>query len=335
MYNENFFFSDIANGDVNFVDVDEALFWLNDVKYTKEECMVRSEQMATQLAGNIKASLVDMRRELTDLPVDDSVTSKTMTLITQQCLRYLRSTKKQLLPNEDELMLIERDDLHINEKIVLGFVWALEYCEKKKSVTGFGKFLRDPNITTIPRKRLYLALQNFANTAYSNYRLFVFNSQNYKTPEFKGERMWTHQRTLGIYIKDNQVYTIKDISRLFRSKYNIFCPECSTSFSPTRTYEHNKYCPLRCSKCCGYGYDYPCPAQANVRLLCRQCNRVFNNVQCHEKHKGTVCRKVKCCPVCAELYVSSTRSIINKHKCNLKKCNYCKKYHFRSTKCSL
>jgi len=297
----------------------------------KQMLLVQSEVYANEIVSNLKSELLEKRARVNNVTIDEMVATRTLTVIHRLCLRFMRSNRSQVRPNEDVLIKLNHHGFHINKQIVLGFSVALGLlAQKTLGMSSFSGFLQDSRISRYTRSKLLLALQAFANKNYKKYRLFVFSSDNGRIPDFKGNRIETHSIALGIYIKNDQVYVITNVSRLFNTENNIYCPDCSTSFNRTGSYVHKKSCPLRCPNCCMYGYNYPCKNE-NVLISCRKCNRDFNNTQCFESHKGVVCNKVKCCPSCAETYVIDRATY--RHQCNFSKCSFCKKFHARAAKC--
>src|SRR4051794_24834770 len=75
-----------------------------------------------------------------------------------------------------------------------------------------------------------------------------------------------------------------------------FCVDCCTTF--TSAVFHKQKCPLRCSACCRYGYEYPCNSDGQ-KIHCIKCNRDFKSIDCFEHHQlAGVCETVFMCPLC-------------------------------------
>lgn len=326
------------NNVINDSDSEEQSDWSeNESKTYSEKQILRrqSEVYATEIVRKLKKELLDKRDKINKKPIDELVENRTLAEFHSLCLRFMRSNRTQVLPNADVLVPINHHGFHINKQIILGFSLALglsqqQQEEEKGEILSFSDFLYDSHILQYTRSTLLLALQAFANATYKKYRLFVFSSDNDRAPEFKGNRLETHRHALGVYIQNNKVYAVTNVSRLFNAKPNIYCPDCATSFNSNQSFLHKKSCPLRCPNCCMYGYDYPCTVE-NVIISCCKCNRVFNNTKCFESHLEVVCKKVKCCPDCAETYVIDRPTY--QHQCHFKKCKLCHKFHARIAKC--
>lgn len=285
--------------------------------------------LANRLVRHVKRKLVKKR----EVPIDEYVLNKTLAHIHQLALRILRTRKQQVRPNTSELHAIGYEDRHINEKIVLGFSKAQARdpsCEAKS--TTFVSFLNDPELTNASRNGLLTALQNFANHMYTKYRLFLFSEENHRVPEYRGKRTPEHRVPLCIYVdKENAVFVVTNVARLFNANNVIFCPDCATTYSKNNPEKHKKTCPMRCPNCCSYGYEFPC-ADQKMDLLCNDCNRIFNNTDCYLRHKGNVCNTVKCCENCSDTYVIVDAT---EHKCRHRHCHYCRRYHQRNAKCTI
>lgn len=276
-----------------------------------------------------KRKLVKKRRE--EEPIDDFVLKRTLALLHQLALRILRTHRRQLKPNNIVLANVGYEERHINEKIVLGFSKAQARDSSMESkATTFVNFLSDPDLKNSSKNGLLTALQNFANHNYTTYRLFLFSEENGRVPEFRGKRTPAHRVPLCVYVnKDNEVFVVTDVARLFSANNTIYCPDCATSYHRYAPENHKKTCPLRCLHCCSIGYEFPC-ADENIEVRCAECNRIFNNHQCYKRHKEKVCKVFKCCEECSQTYIIVSGM---KHECRHVLCRFCKRYHTRNVKC--
>lgn len=182
--------------------------------------------------------------------------------------------------------------------------------QAKKFKKSVGKF---KSIDKEPIENIFGCIQNYLDKTYGTYRLLVYAFKMGKVPLYLGPRQPTHTTYLPIYICNGSSYFVKQLNKLFTTSHGTYCPDC-------RSYvkigiKHKKTCPFLCTKCGGYGFDYPCVGAENIE--CDQCYRKFPSQSCFDRHRTSpTCKIFKYCKDCSEEYMLS--ELIETHKCGVK-----------------
>lgn len=317
----------------------------SDSETTLEEEMDQDEPQDPTVDGSLcrivrklTAMIEEERLELKKQPINELTLNKSMAWIQCFVRRCLVSEKIPVYPAEERaLKKIVGDEPNLN--IVKAFETSRLHPDFFSKADALAvKLMKTLQLDESTSFSVLLdKLHTYYATHFPKLRMFVFAFSNGRSPVFRVTRSPEHRRNVAIYFRAKEVYAITRLQNLF-SRHRQFCPDCSTTFSSKKAYEHKKKCPLRCPSCCRYGYAYPCKEELLKR--CEDCNRTFRNSKCFTAHRAKVyflppskslCEIVKACPSCAESYVCLT----GRHICGETFCKICTTMHPKNQMCSV
>lgn len=299
-----------------------------------------SKKVVAQIMHSLERVLDHERDRLDREELEPLVKNKNLARI-QSCIRRYLTTNKPVNHRVNWRVLRRVKGDHLNQKMVKAFHLASSFIltGRKFSSCVQKKYSELLDIdASLPFNDVVELLTGLYQDTMPSHRLFIFSSENNRSPLFKTVLRPRHTGHMGIYIDKENVYAIKNLRELYGT-HSTFCPDCVSVFQAA--YKHRKKCPHRCPSCCRYGYMYPCKDEEQKK--CEDCNRVFLNEQCFLAHKrmyrspGTkaqskLCDLYKACKNCGENYVVNEKP---PHLCGHKYCPWCNSYHKPHEECKL